>query len=221
MTSFDIVGNAVLVLVSLEIPETSMQHPAPLAFSISAFNRATDSQAAAMMDRIVERSVWLARRAVDARPFHGIGDLARWLEAEVRSLSRDDAVMLLCAHPELSPPEPSTMTDASQDEQGRISLLDPDPDLLQRLSEMNRRYLRRHGYPFVIALHAHNDLSEVLAQFESRLAADDPEAELARSLSEVVSVMTARLSRLSDGRSAHLARTGTELTGLSEEDNKP
>lgn len=174
-----------------------MQEPPPLAFSIRALNRATDSQAAAMMDRIVERSAWLARRAAEARPFDDVEDLARWLAAEVNGLARDEAVMLLCAHPELVAAKPSEMTDASQEEQGKFKLLDPDPDLALRFSDMNRRYLRRHGYPFVIALHAHQNLDQVLEQFESRIAAKDCNEELVRSLREVVSVMTARLAQLS------------------------
>lgn len=193
-----------------------MQEPAPLAFSIRALNRATDGQAAAMMDRIVERSAWLAHRAANARPFSDVEALARWLDSEVRSLSRDDAVMLLCAHPELSPPAPCEMTDASQGEQGRLSLLDPDPELSLRLSELNRLYLRRYGYPFVIALHAHRDLAEILAQFESRLAAHDPDEELARSLSEVVSVMIARLARLAGTSSSQQGITAKKPTIVSE-----
>ncbi|MGA9254618.1 MAG: 2-oxo-4-hydroxy-4-carboxy-5-ureidoimidazoline decarboxylase [Roseobacter sp.] len=173
-----------------------MHTPAPLAFSIRALNRATDSQAAAMMDRIVERSAWMAHRAAEARPFSDVEDLERWLEAEVRGLSHDEAVMLLNAHPELAPPEPLEMTDASQSEQRRLRLLDPDPNLARRLADLNSRYQQRHGYPFVIALHARKDLTEVLAQFESRISAEDSDEELARSLGEVVSVMKARLALL-------------------------
>lgn len=175
-----------------------MQESAPLSFSIGSLNRASESQAAAMMDRVVERSAWLAHRAAAARPFRDEADLAGWLEAEVRSLPRDDAIALLCAHPELSPPDPAAMTRASQSEQGRLNLLAPDPGVATRLADLNHRYLRRHGYPFVIALHAQTDLSAVLAEFERRLAAE-PGEELARSLGEVVSVMRARLARLVRG----------------------
>lgn len=172
-----------------------MPDSAQLAFSIDALNRATDRQAAAMMDRIVERSAWLAHRAAAARPFEDAQGLADWLDETVRGLSRDEAVQLLCAHPELSPADPASVTRASKREQGRLRLLQPEPGLAAQLSDMNRRYLRRHGYPFVIALHAQKDLASVLAQFEARIAADS-DAELARSLGEVVSVMTARLARL-------------------------
>ncbi|MDB2407862.1 2-oxo-4-hydroxy-4-carboxy-5-ureidoimidazoline decarboxylase [Jannaschia sp.] len=167
----------------------------PLTFSIRALNAASESQAAAMMDRIVERAAWLAHRAVAARPFRDADDLADWLGVHVQALPREEAVQLLCAHPELAPPDPAAITEASQIEQRRLRLLTPTPELSARLTDLNRGYLRRHGFPFVIALHAQEDMSAVLSQFERRLASD-PEEELARSLKEVASVMRARLDRL-------------------------
>lgn len=201
MDFFEIDGNGGSALGFPCNPGDHMQDAAPLSFSIRSLNRATESQAAAMMDRIVERSAWLAHRAAAARPFRDEIDLAGWLEAEVLSLSREDAVELLCAHPELSPPDPATMTQASQSEQGRLDLLKPDPGLAARLADLNARYMRQHGYPFVIALHAQKDMASVFEQFETRLA-NDPADELARSLAEVVSVMKARLARLVAGPQA-------------------
>lgn len=174
-----------------------MQDIAPLAFSIDALNRATNGQATAMMDRIVERSTWLADRAAEARPFRNAEDLASWLETEVRNLPRDEALQLLCAHPELSPPDPSVMTSASQSEQGRLHLLNLDAGAAAELADLNRQYSRRHGYPFVVALHEHDDLQSVIDQFERRIAAD-PGEELPRALGQVVSVMKARLHRLTE-----------------------
>ena len=166
------------------------------SFSIDALNRADENQAAAIMDRIVERSAWLAHRAAAARPFEDVSHLAKSLEAEVRGLSQDEALQLLCAHPELCPPDPKLMTHASQREQDRLHLLGPDKDLATKLADLNRRYFRRHGYPFIIALHAHSDLADIIAQFEDRLVAATDE-ELDRSLGEVVSVMQARLTEAS------------------------
>ena len=172
-----------------------MPQNASPSFSIGSLNRASESQAVAMLDRVVECSAWLAHRAAAARPFRDAADLSDWLDREVRTLPRDEAMQLLCAHPELAPPDPAAMTPASQSEQGRLDLLDPDPETAGRLAELNRRYIQRHGYPFVIALHAQRDLAGVFDQFESRLAAD-PDEELPRSLCEVVSVMRSRLARL-------------------------
>ncbi len=173
-----------------------MQKITPHKFSIEALNRASNRQAIAILDRIVERSVWFAQRAADARPFRDETHLAEWLDAEVRGLSREEATQLLCAHPELSPPDPTSMTQASQSEQSRLQLLGPNKDLAVQLADLNRKYHQTHGYPFVIALHAQQDLAGVIAEFENRLAAD-PDDELTRSLGEVVSVMTTRLINLS------------------------
>ncbi len=182
---------------------TGMSSP---PFSIRALNRASVPEAADMMDRIVERSDWLAARAVIARPFADAAALARWLRHEVLSLPRQDAVLLLRAHPELAPPAPAAMTPASQHEQGRLSLLEPAPDLARTLARLNAAYRDKHGFPFVIALHAQPDMDAVLAQFECRLAADTRE-ELIWSLGEVVSVMTARLADLTGDTDGPEGRT--------------
>lgn len=169
-----------------------------------------------MMDRIVERSAWLGRRAAEARPFSNIGDLAAWIDMEVRGLTKDEAVQLLCAHPELSPPDPSAMTPASQTEQGRLDLLDLDRETAGALVELNRRYTRRHGYPLIIALHEHEDFTGVLSQFERRISAD-PDEELNRSLGQVVSVMKARLIQLTVKARRHDARAENDDTSASSE----
>lgn len=172
-----------------------MHGTTPLAFSIQALNRATDGQATAMMDRIVERSTWLAQRAALARPFSTHDELAAWIDTEVRSLPRNEALQLLCAHPELSPPDPLAMTTSSQKEQGRLDLLSLDAKTAGELEDLNRQYMRRHGYPFIIALHEHQSLAGVFDQLR-RSISTDPDEELERSLGQVVSVMKARLTLL-------------------------
>ncbi len=191
-----------------------MQGTAPHNFSIQAFNRATTDQATAMMDRIVERSAWLARRAAEARPFGTAEELAAWIDTEVRSLTKDEALQLLCAHPELSPPDPSTMSRASQTEQGRLRLLDLDQETATALAGLNRRYTRRHGYPLIVALHEHAEFGSVLDQFDLRISAD-PDEELKRSLGQVVSVMKARLSRLTDNSSKPREALQAEVAGAN------
>lgn len=184
-----------------------MPDTAKTPFSIKALNRAPAPEALDMMDQIIERSDWLAARAVTARPFADTPALAAWLEKEVTGLPRQDAILLLQAHPELAPAAPATMTPASQSEQGRLSLLDPTPALSEKLSALNAEYRAKHGFPFVIALHAYPDMTVVLAQFESRLAADTNE-ELPRALREVVSVMKARLARLTGDATGAQGRAG-------------
>ena len=188
-------GNAAAVVVSGQTTGDYMTDAATSAFSIDRLNAADAGAANVLMEDIFERSPWLARRAVAARPFAGPDALAAWIEAEVLGLPQNEALRLLRAHPELAPPRPETMTAASQAEQGQLGLTMPATEAADRLARLNRAYAERHGFPFVIALHAQAHLGAVLAQFESRLA-NETEAELARALGEVVSVMKARLARL-------------------------
>jgi 2-oxo-4-hydroxy-4-carboxy--5-ureidoimidazoline (OHCU) decarboxylase len=110
------------------------------------------------------------------------------------------------------------MTSASQNEQGRLHLLDLDAGTAADLADLNRQYSRRHGYPFIVALHEHDDLESVIDQFERRIAAD-PDEELAFALEQVVSVMKARLLRLTEpARTARRAARSAVASASSESD---
>lgn len=163
-------------------------------FSIALLNRAPVDDAAAMLDSILECSPWLARRVAGARPFTDLRALDDAIAAEIAALSDAEKLALLRAHPELAPPAPDTMTRASQTEQARLALAHPSADVARRLRDLNRRYEARHGFPFVIALHACRDLDSVFTQFAARVE-QDTGTEIARALDEVVSVARARLSR--------------------------
>ncbi|SFI28125.1 2-oxo-4-hydroxy-4-carboxy-5-ureidoimidazoline decarboxylase [Jannaschia pohangensis] len=172
---------------------------------LEALNRASDADAARMLDPILERSPWLARRVANARPFTDIAELTAQMRAQITTLSDDERLVLLRAHPELAPPEPALMTSASQVEQGRLSLDRADDQIGARLRHLNDEYRARHGFPFIIALHAAPDLTAVLAQFASSLD-QNTETEIARALDEVVSVASARLER----EASSAARTSSE-----------
>lgn len=161
---------------------------------IDALNRGALAETARLLEPILERSPWLAQRVAAARPFADLHDLAARIETEIGALSGEDRLRLLRAHPELAPNAPLQMTQASQDEQARLSLGQPPADLRAELTELNRRYRDRHGFPFIIALHAAADLETVLARFRDSLDRDT-DAEIARALGEVVSVARARLAR--------------------------
>ncbi|MFY0635195.1 MAG: 2-oxo-4-hydroxy-4-carboxy-5-ureidoimidazoline decarboxylase [Vannielia sp.] len=169
--------------------------PQPDHTPIDTLNRAAPEEARALMERVIERSPWLAGRIVEARPFSDTASLAKHIAATITGLPREEAITLLCAHPELAPAEPEAMTSASRQEQGRLALAAPEGDIATRLADLNAAYRSRHGFPFVIALHGHQDMASVIAQFESRIAEETPR-ELRRGLGEVASVAASRLVRV-------------------------
>ena len=64
---------------------------------------------------------------------------------------------------------------------------------LDRLTELNRRYRERFGFPFVVALRLHATLASVFDSFEQRLQSS-PEQELEAALGQVFEVMRGRLA---------------------------
>lgn len=160
--------------------------------SIDALNNAPMAEACELLAPIFERSPWLANAIVQGRPFFSTTELGDRIRETIFSLSKQDALILLNAHPELAPSSPETMTDASQSEQGRLGLITPKPDIARRLIDLNAAYRARHGFPFVTALHKFQTMDAVFAQFEHRLNADTP-TEMRSALGEVVSVATQRL----------------------------
>lgn len=161
---------------------------------LEALNRASEADAAQMLEPVLERSPWLARRIAHARPFSDVADLSDHIKAQIIALSDDERLLLLRAHPELAPPEPTLMTSASRDEQGRLSLDRADGQIGARLRQLNAQYHARHGFPFIIALHSARDIASVLDQFASSLDRDT-ESEMTRALGAVASVAAARLLR--------------------------
>ncbi|SLN27938.1 Uric acid degradation bifunctional protein [Aquimixticola soesokkakensis] len=167
----------------------------PHVFSIPKLNRASLPEAVALLELVTERSPWLAARLAALRPFYDIAALKAHLQREIMGLSPAQQLALVRAHPELAPAAPDMMTAASQQEQHRLGLARPQPREADRLRRLNAAYQARFGFPFVIALHACADYAAMIAQFESRLR--NPRArEITRALSEVVSVASARLDRL-------------------------
>jgi 2-oxo-4-hydroxy-4-carboxy--5-ureidoimidazoline (OHCU) decarboxylase len=62
----------------------------------------------------------------------------------------------------------------------------------ERLAELNALYTRKFGFPFIIALHRHDDISSVIAAFERRLDGTT-ESEMAAAREEVASVSRRRV----------------------------
>lgn len=162
-------------------------HPA-----LERLNRGSDQQAQALLLPMIERAPDLAGRIAGFRPFATPEALADRIGAEVRGLNDATAIELFRGHPELAPAEPGAMTEASQDEQGRLGLHLGDTPV--ELAELNARYFDRFGFPFILALHEHADLTSVITTFRRRVEASLAD-EIAANKEEICSVARARVLR--------------------------
>jgi OHCU decarboxylase len=165
----------------------------PTVGALNELNAATRATALRMLEAIVERSAWVAERAVDQRPFASDQDVAQSLVDTILTSSFERRVALFRAHPELAGREAAEgrMTEASTSEQGRLGLTSLEPGDAERLTRMNAAHAARFGYPFILALHRVPNLQAVFDIFEGRLTAS-PVEEHVSTLAEIASVIGAR-----------------------------
>jgi 2-oxo-4-hydroxy-4-carboxy-5-ureidoimidazoline decarboxylase len=162
-------------------------------------DRVNDMSAAefrAAFGGVFEHSPWVAERAFAARPFAGVTALHGAMTDVVKRASRDEQLALLRAHPELAGKEAQsgTMTSDSTTEQGSAGLNALSRAEVQRISDLNRRYREKFGFPFIIAVRQHTK-EGIFRQFEARLA-NDPETELAACLEQVFIITRLRIDGL-------------------------
>ncbi|MBV9189617.1 MAG: 2-oxo-4-hydroxy-4-carboxy-5-ureidoimidazoline decarboxylase, partial [Betaproteobacteria bacterium] len=135
---------------------------------------------------VFEHSAWVAERAFEHRPFASVDELHRAMMEAVHSATANEQLTLLCAHPELAGAEAGAgmLTAHSSGEQGRLGLTSLSPQEFRRISDINRRYRARFGFPCIVALALHADRASVLDEMDGRLS-NSREAELRIALEQV------------------------------------
>ncbi len=194
----------------------SLQPTTPLR--LATLNTLDQDTFCALLGGVVEHSPWVARQAWADRPFASLDALYDAMSHAIRLSARSQQLALLRVHPELAGREAvaGTMTADSNNEQGRLGLLSLQPDDFERLTDLNRRYRERFGFPFVTAMRLHGSLADVFRSLEQRLH-NDPETELAVSLLQVCEVMRGRLARtvLAGASTPSLSLVSTRLRSFS------
>jgi OHCU decarboxylase len=143
---------------------------------------------------VYENSPWVAERAFPKAA--GVSDperLARLLAAEVDSAPEDARLRLIRAHPDLAgrAAVAGHLGEASTGEQASAGIDRCTPEEFSRFQTLNRRYKRKFGFPFVMAVRGSNRQA-ILAGFEERLE-NDRETEFERAIAEIHKIAKLRL----------------------------
>ncbi len=151
----------------------------------------------AELGAVFEHSPWVAERAFERRPFRSTEDLHRSMMDAMRGSSPDARLALVCAHPELAGAEANagTLSVHSSGEQGRLGLTSLTAAEFKRISDLNRRYREKFGFPCIVALALHGQRSSVLDEMERRLA-NSRDAELGEALEQIGHIARQRLNKL-------------------------
>ncbi|SEM86672.1 2-oxo-4-hydroxy-4-carboxy-5-ureidoimidazoline decarboxylase [Paenibacillus sp. OV219] len=115
---------------------------------------------------IFEHSPWVAERAWGMRPFHSLLELHEAMIQVAREAPEEQVLTLLRAHPDLA--ARIQMTAYSEEEQTGAGLQQLTPEEFSRFTELNAAYMRKFGFPFIIAVYGKSK-SEIAAAMAVRL----------------------------------------------------
>ena len=119
------------------------------------------------------------------------------MQTVVSQAGADEQLALIRAHPELAGREAvqGAMTADSTSEQGRLGLTALPRAEFERVTQLNRAYREKFGFPCIVALKLHDSRDTVLAEMARRLA-NDQETEMTNALAQIGHITRARLAKL-------------------------
>jgi OHCU decarboxylase len=115
----------------------------------------------------------------------------------VLQAKKQEQLALLRAHPELAGAEAKegSLTVDSSSEQGRLGFPRLSRKEFLKMTELNRRYRMKFGFPCIVALRLHASREGVMAQMERRIE-NDSDAEIKNALEQIGHITLGRLQKL-------------------------
>lgn len=170
--------------------------PTSLKVRASRMDRATFVQ---QFGEVFEHSRWVAERAhaLEMGPAHDTAEGIHSLMVRAfRKATEDEKLGVLRAHPDLAGKiaQAQRLTEHSTSEQASAGL-DMLTDAERReFTDLNERYMGKHGFPFIIAVKDH-DKEGILRRFHARLA-NDMDEEFAEACYQVERIAIHRLKAM-------------------------
>lgn len=148
---------------------------------------------AALLGAVFEHSPWIAAKAWQRRPFSSVSEIHEAMMAAVLEATRLEQLALVRAHPDLAAAQ--TLTVASSSEQARLGFTQLTQAERARMTDFNRRYRDKFGFPCIVALRLHDSRADVMAEMERRLR-NDATTELENALEQIGHIARGRLQKL-------------------------
>jgi beta-ureidopropionase / N-carbamoyl-L-amino-acid hydrolase len=167
--------------------------------NLEQLNSAPLDAACALLDGLYEHSPWIARAALQSRPFRSLAQLKHALCQVVDQAAPAAQLALLRAHPELAGKAmvDKSLTAESSNEQSKAGLTHCTPAEFEKIQTLNAAYNARFGHPFILAVRGPRGLglgkAEIIATFERRLSGH-PDYERQECLRNVHRIAEIRLN---------------------------
>jgi 2-oxo-4-hydroxy-4-carboxy-5-ureidoimidazoline decarboxylase len=158
-------------------------------YSLFELNEMSQEVFTEALGAIFEGTPTVARGTWDDRPFASTADLHAKMVTVVNSMTGEEKLALIQAHPDLG--SKAKMAEASVSEQAGAGLDRLSVAEFDRLQFLNRSYREKFGFPFIVAVKNHTKTS-ILEAFERRLN-NSPATEMQQALTEIYEIARFRL----------------------------
>jgi OHCU decarboxylase len=164
---------------------------------LNSVNSADTREFVALLGGVFENTPWIAEGVIAYRPFRSIEELHRAMMQCVYDATSSRQLALIRAHPELAGREAieGTMTSDSTSEQSRLGFLGLTRTELEEISELNRRYRDKFGFPCIVALSQHETRGSVIAEMMRRIG-NDATTEIANALQQIGHITRGRIAKI-------------------------
>eukprot|EP00119_Amphimedon_queenslandica_P006341 XP_011407112.1 PREDICTED: 2-oxo-4-hydroxy-4-carboxy-5-ureidoimidazoline decarboxylase-like [Amphimedon queenslandica] len=164
-----------------------------VVMSVEAVNALDEEAFVSRFSDVAEDSPWVAKAAFAARPFADRDALVEAFTAALRDAEPASQLELLCAHPDLAGKAAlaGSLAQASAEEQAQAGLDRLSREEFARFHDLNDRYRRRFGFPFIFAVKGATKQA-VIAAFEDRID-NEIEVERATALAQVGRIFRFRI----------------------------
>lgn len=163
---------------------------------LADLNQYSKDQFIESLGGIFEHSPWVPDLVYEDRPFDSISQLNQTMLEAVQQSPEFQRMALICNHPELAGKEAAegTLTSDSRQEQSSAGLDQCTAEELTQLQSLNRAYMEKFEFPFVIAVTGLNK-TLIIEALGKRLQ-NSIDREFETSINEIGKIAGIRLNTL-------------------------
>ena len=160
--------------------------------SVNKVNNLNKSDFISIFGNVFEKSEWIAVQAYALKPFNNFEELFSKMMEIFENSEKENHLEILNAHPDLVIEK--KLTDDSKKEQNSANLNQCSEEEFKEFKELNERYKKKFGFPFIIAVKGKNR-QEILVNFRKRII-NTIDLELEETKQQVKKIATFRLREI-------------------------
>ncbi|MBM7603649.1 urate oxidase/2-oxo-4-hydroxy-4-carboxy-5-ureidoimidazoline decarboxylase [Metabacillus crassostreae] len=157
--------------------------------SIYEVNTFTKEEFSHKVGWVFEHTPWIAEQSWEFAPFHSVQQLHRSMVKVVEIAEKEKKLALIQSHPDLG--SKLKLSAPSQMEQKQAGLDQLNPREYKKFNALNNKYVKKFGFPFVLAVRGHNKYS-IFDAMKRRMKNSDNE-EFQTALKEIYKISFFRL----------------------------